>query len=192
MLGNGWNHNNHIQWEKFWWTHIGFNLNNYSPAYDDRAARGGPAIRLSRSQSMWGGIQSDHRRSVQSSMWVNASRGDEGRSFRGSVSPQLDVRVSSRFSTSIGMGYSRNGNDWQFYGRNGAIGDDSTHYTFARLDQTTLSLNTRLNFTATPNLSFQFYAEPFVSNGTYADLKEIRDARADAYGSRFKPYGSGS
>lgn len=192
MLGNGWNHNNHIQWKNFWWTHIGINLNNYSPAYDDRAARGGPAIRLSRSQSMWGGVQSDNRRSVQSSMWLNASRGDEGRSFRGSVSPQLDVRVSSRFSTSIGMGYSRNGNDWQFYGRNGAIGSDTTHYTFARLDQTTLSLNTRLNFTATPNLSFQFYAEPFVSNGTYADRKEIRDARADSYANRFKPYGSGS
>ena len=141
---------------------------------------------------MWGGVQSDNRRSVQSSMWVNAARGDEGRSFRESVSPQLDVRVSSRFSTTIGMGYSRNGNDWQFYGRNGAIGSDTTHYTFARLDHTTLSLNTRLNFTATPNLSFQFYAEPFVSNGTYADRKEIRDARADSYPNRFKSYGSGS
>ena len=50
-LGNGVNHNNHIQWKNFWWTHVGFNLNGDAPTYDDRAARGGPAIRNSPSQS---------------------------------------------------------------------------------------------------------------------------------------------
>ena len=111
---------------------------------------------------------------------------------RGALVPRERKPAAGRARVEPVLGYSRNGNDWQFHGRNGAIGNDSTHCTFARLDQTTLSLNTRLNFTATPNLSFQFYGEPFVSNGTYADLKEIRDARADAYASRFKPYGSGS
>jgi hypothetical protein len=188
MLGNGWNHNNHIQWKNYWWTHIGFNLNDYSPSYSDRAARGGPAIRISPSQSMWAGVQSDDRRTLVYSMWVNAAKGDEGRSFSGNMSPQVDFRMSSRFSTSLGVSYSRNGDDWQFYGAYGAVGSDTTHYTFARLDQTTMSVNTRLNFTATPNLSFQFYAEPFVSNGTYADWKEISSARADAYANRFKSY----
>ncbi|MEO8620080.1 MAG: DUF5916 domain-containing protein, partial [bacterium] len=192
MLGNGWNHNNHIQWKNYWWTHIGFNLNGYTPSYDDRGARGGPAIRRSPSQSMWAGIQSDDRRTLVYNVWVNGAKGDEGRSFSGNVSPGIDFRMSSRFSTSLGMSYSRNGDDWQFYGAYGATGSDTTHYTFARLDQTTMSLNTRLNFTATPNLSFQFYAEPFVSNGTYANQKEIANARADSYAARFKSYGNQS
>ena len=72
------------------------------------------------------------------------------------------------------------------------MGSDTTHYTFARLDQTTMSVNTRLNFTATPNLSFQFYGEPFVSNGTYADWKEIADPRAAHYADRYKPYQGGN
>ena len=183
-------HNNHIQWKNFWWTHIGFNLNEYAAAYSDRAARGGPAIRLSSSRSMWAGIQSDSRRTVTGSVWFNGGKDDEGRSVRADVSPRVDFRISSRFSTSMGVSYSRNGDDSQFYSASGAVGNDTTHYTFARLDQTTLSLNTRLNFTATPNLSFQFYAEPFVSNGTYADLKEIASARAESYGDRFKSYGN--
>ncbi|MEP6990337.1 MAG: DUF5916 domain-containing protein, partial [bacterium] len=190
MLGNGWNHNNHIQWKNFWWTHVGFNLNGYSPSYDDRAARGGPAIRMSPGQSMWAGVQSDSRNSIQSSVWVNLSRSDEGRSFSGNVSPQLDVRMSSRFSTSLGLSYRRNGDDWQYYGTYGATGSDTTHYTFARLDQTTMGFNARLNFTATPNLSFQLYAEPFVSNGTFADWKEVADARSADYASRFRSYGN--
>ena len=137
---------------------------------------------------MWGGVQSDDRRTLVYSLWVNGGRSDEGRSFRGNVSPQVDFRISSRFSTSLGMSYSRNGDDSQFYGAYGAVGSDTTHYTFARLDQSTTSLNTRLNFTATPNLSFQFYAEPFVSNGTYADWKEIANPRADRFVDRFKRY----
>ena len=181
-------HNNHIQWKNFWWTHIGFNLTEYAAAYSDRAARGGPAIRLSSSRSMWAGIQSDSRRTVTGSVWFNGGKDDEGRSFRADVSPRVDFRISSRFSTSMGVSYSRNGDDSQFYSASGAVGNDTTHYTFARLDQTTMSFNARLNFTATPNLSFQFYGEPFVSNGTYADQKEINNARAERYADRFKSY----
>ena len=188
MLGNGWNHNNHIQWKNYWWTHIGFNLNGYETSYNDRLARGGPAIRQSPSQSMWAGIQSDSRRTLVYSVWMNGAKGDDGRSFSGNASPQVDFRMSSRFSTSLGMSYSRNGDDQQFYGAYGAVGSDTTHYTFARLDQTTMGLNTRLNFTATPNLSFQFYAEPFVSNGTFADWKEIADPRAALFVDRYKRY----
>ena len=192
MLGNGWNHNNHIQWKNFWWTHVGFNLNNDVAAYSDRAARGGPAIRISPSRSMWGGIQGDDRGRMTSSLWLNGSRGDDGRSFSGGLSPRVDLRMSSRFSTSLGASYSRNGDDWQFYGAYGAVGSDTTHYTFARLDQTTMSLSTRLNFTATPDLSFQFYAEPFVTSGTYADQKQIANARAAHYTDRFRKYGTTS
>ncbi len=189
-LGNGVNHNNHIQWKNFMWTHVGFNLNELSTAYDDRAARGGPAIRRAPSRSAWGGIESDNRRPVTASLWLSGARGDEGRSFSGDVSPSVSWNMSSRFSASLGASYDRNGDDWQYYSRYGAVGSDTTHYTFARLDQTTLGLNTRLNFTATPNLSFQFYGEPFMSNGTYADLKEIASPRAEHFADRFKSYGS--
>ncbi|MEP6618022.1 MAG: DUF5916 domain-containing protein [bacterium] len=190
LLGTGWNQNSHIQWKNFWWTHLGFNLNDYTTSYNDRAARGGPAVRKSPSQSFWAGIESDSRNAVTASLWFSAAKGDDGRSFSGDLSPSVDFRMSSRFSASIGADYNRNGDDWQFYNQYGAVGSDSTHYTFARLDQTTVSLNTRLNFTATPNLSFQFYGAPFMSNGTYADWKELNDPRADTFAGRFKPYGN--
>ena len=188
VLGNGVNHNSHIQWKNFMWTHLGFNLNDYLTSYSDRAARGGPAIRLSPSQSFWSGIESDNRRALTASMWFGGGKSDAGRSFYGFLSPNVNVRLSSRFSTSLGVSYNRNGDDWQFYNRYGTVGSDTTHYTFARLDQTTMSVNTRVNFTATPNLSFQFYAEPYESRGTYADQKEVANARADNFTDRFKSY----
>ena len=65
----------------------------------------------------------------------------------------------------------------------------SQHYTFAHLDQRTLSLTWRLGYTFTPTTSLQVYASPFISKGTYSDVREIADARASAYDARYRPYG---
>jgi hypothetical protein len=157
VLGNGLNQNSHVQLPNFMWVHLGFNYDEFMTAYDDRGARGGPAVRISPNQSFWAGIQSDSRPALTGSVWWGAWRGDEGHSWNAYVQPELDFRVSSRFSTSLGFNYQRNADDRQFYGSYGDVGSDTTHYTFARLDQTTMGLSTRLNFTATPNLKFQFY-----------------------------------
>jgi hypothetical protein len=167
------------------------NLNEFLPSYGDRDARGGPALRRSPNRSFWGGIASDDRRVVTANVWYGAWKGDEGRSWNAWFNPGLNFRVSSRFSTSLGFNYERNANDKQFYRNEGVVGSDTTHYTFARLDQTTVAMSARLNFTATPNLSFQFYGEPFMSNGLYSDWKEIADPRATSYADRFRSYKSG-
>ena len=46
-------------------------------------------------------------------------------------------------------------------------------YVFADLEQTTLSMDTRLNVTFTPNLTLELYAQPFIASGDYGQLKEL-------------------
>jgi len=106
------------------------------------------------------------------------------------VNPSAQFRVSSRFSASVGLNYSHDFNDKQWRANFGVAGNDTTHYTFARLDQTTLDLRTRLNFTMTPNLSLQFYGAPFTSSGTYSNWRELNDPRAAEYAQRFKAFTS--
>ncbi|PYO48237.1 MAG: hypothetical protein DMD72_07935, partial [Gemmatimonadetes bacterium] len=63
------------------------------------------------------------------------------------------------------------------------------HYTIAHLDQQTTSLTARLNYTFTPNLSLQTYAQPFVSKGTYSNVRQVSSTpRADKYDDRYAPY----
>ena len=59
---------------------------------------------------------------------------------------------------------------------------------FGRLNQTTLGLTTRLNYTLTRDLSIQLYAEPFVSVGDYTDFKELADGRAALHADRYAPF----
>jgi hypothetical protein len=50
-------------------------------------------------------------------------------------------------------------------------------YVFARLKQTQVALETRVNWTFTPTLSLQFYAQPLLSANGFRDYKELRAPR---------------
>jgi hypothetical protein len=67
----------------------------------------------------------------------------------------------------------------------------ATHYTVGHLSQKTLSMTTRLNFTASPNLSFQLYGSPFVSVGSYEDWRRVAAHRSAEYADRYQSYTQG-
>ena len=82
--------------------------------------------------------------------------------------------------------------DQQWIGNYGAFLSDTTHYTFARLAQSTAVLTARANFTATPRLSFQLYAQPFITGGSFTDWREMAAPTAKTYAGRWTPYGGGA
>jgi hypothetical protein len=53
-----------------------------------------------------------------------------------------------------------------------------SRYIFAELKQTELSANIRMNWTFTPRLSLQLYAQPLISSGDYKNYKELARARS--------------
>ena len=188
----GFNYNGHVQLRSFWWVHAGGNLNGNGAVYDDRAARGGPAVRRSRSRNVWAGLETDTRKKYYASLFAGTGRSDAGESHDWYVNPSVTLRLASRLSGSVGFNYSHAVNDNQWRANFGAPTSDTTHHTFARLDQTTLSLTARVNYTFTPGLSLQVYAQPFVSDGTYSDWRELSDTpRSAQYHERYRPYAGG-
>jgi hypothetical protein len=121
-----------------------------------------------------------------------AGTGDAGRSWEHRGAMGADVRLTPRLSLSLNASGSRRVDNQQWVGNAGAVLSDTTHYTFARLRQTTLSLTTRISFTATPLLTFQFYAQPFVSAGSFSDWRELDAPRDPSYDGRFAPWGGGA
>ncbi|MDQ3081146.1 MAG: carbohydrate binding family 9 domain-containing protein [Gemmatimonadota bacterium] len=186
----GVNTNWHVQFKNQWWGHVGASANDFAETYNDREARGGPAVRKSAQTEFWTGVESDRRNAVSGGLFAGRFGGDGGRSSGWWVNPNTQFRVSSQFSGSVGTRYNHGENDRQWRANFGVAGADTTHYTFARLEQKTLSLNARINYTASPTLSLQFYAEPFVSSGEYSNWRELADARAEDYDDRFKPFTS--
>jgi hypothetical protein len=166
------NTNMHVTFKNNWGWHMGGTLGQLGTVYDDRAARGGPAIRQDRYIAPWLFINADDRRSVVPTFNVNYFRADGGRTYSHSFGPGVDLKLMGRFSSSLSMNYSHNIRDKQWYGlKTDTLGVEQ--YTFARLDQTTTSATMRLNYTFTPNVSLQAYAQPFVSKGTFTDVARL-------------------
>jgi hypothetical protein len=184
----GLNTNWHTQFRNFMWGHFGVNYGDFTTTYNDRVARGGPALRRSANFDVWTGVESDNRKAYTANVFAGTYRGDVGRTTGWWINPGANVRMGSQLSASVGLNYSHDINDSQWRANFGVSGADTTHYTFAKLDQKTLSLTTRINYTATPNLSLQFYGAPFISVGDYSNWRELDDPRAGDYDARFKPF----
>lgn len=178
--GKGGNVNAWGQLENFWNVNIGVNRN--LGGYSGRTLRGGPLFLREAGVNYWGGFGTDSRKAVQLNVHTWGNVRGESDSFAGGVSPSLRFRPSGRASFSVGSSVNWNRDDYQWVG---ALGDGPT-YVFARIDQSTVGIRLRADYTFTPTLSLQVYAEPFVSAGRYSEFKRVADPVAERYADRFQ------
>lgn len=157
----------------FWQASLGTSLN--PEYYNDRLTRGGPIALNPRGWSGNGYVSSDSRKPIVFDGNFQGSRNASGSWSRGgglSVNARPASSVSIRFGPQLSANYSvsqyvRGVNDaaaGHTFGR---------RYVFADLRQTTLSLDTRVEWTLSPTLSLQTYMQPFVSAGQYSNFKEF-------------------
>jgi hypothetical protein len=154
--------------------------------FDDRMTRGGPGGVTEGSKNFWSWLDSDPRRRVSMNIFNGAgTNGDDG--WWRDHELHVTLRPLSAITWTSGVRVNRSMNRSQWL-ENITDSDAKEHYTFGRIDQTTVALTQRFNYTMTPNLSLQLYAEPFVSAGDYDSFVELADARSLAFGPRYSPY----
>ena len=142
---------------------------------DDRLLRGGPLAGAPRGWSASASVTSDTRKPFVGSLSYSGSGDASGMNttslgLSGDIRPATSVRVT--LSPSLGI---VNSTSQYVRGVADALATNTygTRHVLADLHQTTLSLDTRVEWTLSPRLSFQTYVQPFVSTGRYADYKEF-------------------
>jgi hypothetical protein len=142
---------------------------------DDRLTRGGPAARRPGSVYLSTYASSDSRRRIVGEVFsfVQAGPGDGSNT---NIGAYLALRPQPHWDVAVGPSYSRDISEAQHVRR---VADPSaTHtfgarYVFASLDQSTLAVETRLNYTFSPTLSLQVFAQPLLASGAFGELKEF-------------------
>ena len=187
-LDRGFNTNAHVQLHNQWFVHAGGTIGQLGATYCDRCARGGPAVRQSSFIAPWFGVGGDQRAVITPFLFVNYFKGDAGHSQSIDISPEIDVRISSRFRGSVSMDISHQIQDaFDRDPQTDSLG--VTHYVFAHLDQQQVIMSWRADYTITPTLTVQLYAQPFVSKGRWSNLRELSPTpRAATYADRFQAY----
>jgi hypothetical protein len=183
-LFSGGNVNTHWTFINNYSVGVGTNLN--AAPFRDRVTRGGPGVLGNPSRSIWFYANTDNRRALSFS-YNGYYEADGQGTYRRNINPMLNLRPSSAIMLSAGLRFDTNQDDAQWV-TNEEDDSGATHYVFGRIDQTTVAMTLRFNYTMTPNLSLQTYAEPFVSAGDYTKFRELADGRAAEYVDRYRPY----
>ena len=186
-LEAAYNTNVHITLKNNMGWHMGGTIGQLGTTYDDRSARGGPAVRQNSYFAPWWSVNGDDRKAIIPYWNASYFRSESGRNWSYNLSPELDFKAVGRFSSALSVNWSHNVTDNQWYGK--YTDTAGTHYTFAHLDQITTSVTARLNYTFTPNVSLQTYTQPFVSKGSYTNVRQLSaNPRAAAYDDRYAPF----
>ncbi len=146
---------------------------------NDRLTRGGPSVLAPAGRSVNLGIESDSRKPV--GIAFNAGYGgDTVGGFDSTLQIGLDIRPSSSLTISTGPEVVRNHSTTQYVR---TVADPlaeptfGSRYVFGDIDQTEVSMTTRIDFIFTPKVSLQLYVQPLLSTGRFWNFKELARAR---------------
>ncbi len=177
-----WNVNSHMQLKSYWGG--GGGLNFIPVRFSNSALRGGPRLRHSTALGGWLRWYTDGRKKVFFMPNFNFTR-DAASSFN-SIGLYVIYKPTDALSISLGPRFSKNDDKLQ-YVQNIEFGSE-TRYVNATIDQKTISASFRLNYTINPDLTIQYYAQPFISRGRYSNFKYITNPVANNFDDRFQLY----
>ncbi|MFI1744473.1 DUF5916 domain-containing protein [Thalassobellus sediminis] len=179
-----WNINGFAQLKSNWRFNTGFQIK--PKLFSNTALRGGPRFKNSDEFSNWININTDNRKKVQFNFNSFMSFGQENTWSNYELNLGATYRPLDAMSISINPGYSRNINKVQYVDQ--LDFGSSKRYITGNIDQQTLSASIRLNYTLNPNLTIQYYAQPFISSGRYNRFNYVNNPIAKKLAGRITEF----
>ncbi len=163
--------------------------------YTNTILRGGPRWRFSRENISFLFAGSDPTKKLSFRAGYVYSQAKQNNFSFLNIEAGITYQPINAFSVSFAPEYQKNPNKTQYVTEveleqivNGQTVTEP-RYILGNIDQQTLSAAIRLNYNVNPNLTVQYYGQPFVSRGRYSDFKYVSDTpTADDLYDRFVAY----
>jgi hypothetical protein len=163
-----------------------FSISKVPRFLNTRLLRGGPALNM---EGYWNGniyLQTDSRKDLYYSLQCSYRQMDDNKSHLLDISPSVEWRPSTQVNLSSTFSFIQNIDDAQYI--NTLNFDDTPRYILGRINQKTWNITLRLEYSFTPDLILQYYVSPFISTGSYSDIKYVKNAAAESYEDRFHTF----
>ncbi|MES2177118.1 MAG: DUF5916 domain-containing protein [Gemmatimonadota bacterium] len=153
---------------------------NHPPTYDATRTRGGVVQKTAGYNFYSVSLNGDQRNRITWDGGADYGKNIEDNGWNGDGYADLIIKPLVNLRLSFGPSYSRSITPTQFVTN---IADASAtafsgqRSVFARLDQHSLSMNTRINATFSPTLTLELFAQPFLASGAYDELKQYAAPR---------------
>ncbi|MEA2489088.1 MAG: hypothetical protein QOH21_880 [Acidobacteriota bacterium] len=181
LTANGFMANGFVEWTSYWYNYAWTGTNGR--VLDDRRTRGGPAVLRPVSRWVGGGGGSDSRKRVSFEL--------EGESWAASDDSRTQyLLLTARYRPTAALSlrftpqWNYNLDQTQYVTTRVDPSNTATYgrqYIFATIEQKSLDLGIRADWTVSPRLSFQLFVQPFIASGAYSDFKQLARPRDDQY-----------
>lgn len=161
----------------------------HSSAFDTRILRGGYNMMMPHQLEFSAGISTDPSKKfiaeIQGGLETRANKS----ASLFTLEPSISVRPFSLLTLKVTGTYEDNHDELQYI----STTDLQTmglgkRYILGTIDQKTIGLTFRAELNLSPEFSIQYYGSPFISRGTYSELKRVTDPEAKSYNDRFNLY----
>ena len=171
----------HTRFKNYWDSNL-WVVHNLESFNDDDVKRGGALIKNPANWRISARLFTDSRKMIRLELNPVFGWNDDGQSYDYNLRLYLRIRPVSNIEFSVGPSYGYQMKDAQWVKQ--VEKNLKKHYIYGELESRTLDFTTRANISFTPTLSLQFYVQPFITIGDYADFKELVEPKSY----QFKPY----
>lgn len=148
--------------------------------------RGGPIMKLPGSATARIGFTTDSRKKLILNVYSNGTWGYSKYSNNLNAGMDISYKPTNYLSITLSPAINKSYSELQYVSTVNYDGNDK--YIFACIDQKVISTSFRVNLNLSPNLTFQYWGQPFVATGRYYDYKFVTQPMADKFNDRFMSY----
>jgi uncharacterized protein DUF5916/cellulose/xylan binding protein with CBM9 domain len=166
------------------WINIG--LTHKPRIYSNTMLRGGPRWRFSEENAIFSFLGTDSRKKLRAFFGLIYSGAKQNHFSFFRIESGITYQPTNALKISISPNFSNNPNKTQYVAEKRFNG--TPRYILGTIDNKTISASLRLNYIINPDLSIQFYGQPFISRGNYSNFKYVNNPIADDLNDRFNQY----
>jgi hypothetical protein len=171
-------------YKNYWYTFWGVNY-----TYDvisTRLLRGGPAFKSADLLQFRLINSTDMRQKIIASLRVDYAFGTENNFQSYLINNTITWKPANYFNLSLNPFIIGTNDHLQYVSRQAYQGEP--RYIFGKIQYNLISFSFRFNYFITPDLSIQYWGQPFIASGKYSEFKHITNARAAKFSDRFHVY----
>ncbi len=184
---SGFNIGGYTQFKNLW--EAGFHYDIDTDMIRNTFLRGGPSMKLPGTSSASLSVETNSRKKLSFEVDGFMSKGREESSSMYGLDLEVSYKPISNLSLSMQPELMVQKNQLQYVDQQQPSSQD--RYIFGSIDRKTFSMSVRIDLILTPELTIQFWGQPFIASGDYDEFKYITDPHADRFADRFHIYAPG-
>ncbi|MFZ2287339.1 MAG: DUF5916 domain-containing protein [Bacteroidales bacterium] len=183
-LFTGGNVSVYTEFKNLWSASMGINYEGRSVS--NTVLRGGPSMLMPSGTFFNASISTSSSKMIYGTLWFNQGGSSDNANRYIGAGVNLTAKPGKSFSVTLSPSYNKTTDMIQYVTRTSYNGED--RYILSRIDQQIVKMSLRLNYNITPDLTIQYWGQPFLAAMDYSEFKHVTAPGADEFTNRFHTF----